>query len=461
MTGTLLDASGRTIEDSQVAELRSALRGELLDCDHPRYDEARQVWNANIDRRPGLIAECAGAADVVECVNFARDNHLVVAVRGGGHNLAGTSVCDGGLLVDTSRMKAVRVDPRSKTARAQPGLRWGEFDRETTAFGLATTGGTNTDTGIAGLSLGGGMGWLGGKYGMVVDNVLSLDIVTADGKLRTANAGENADLYWACRGGGGNFGVVTEFEYRLYDTGLVLGGMAAYPLPAGPEVLRFYRDFIAGKPDELTTGAGVLHLPDGTPAVGVIVCYNGPIDEGERLIRPLREFGKPLMAEIGPTPYTVMQSMTDEALPPRRQYYAKAPFLKELSDGAIDTVLGHAEKAPSPLSVVLLQQKAGRMSRGGEDTAFGQREAPFNLVIIAGWEEPEMAEINIGWVRQFAEDVQPFSTGGEYFNDLGHQDRESQIRAALGKNYDRLVEVKNRYDPTNLFRHNQNIRPTV
>lgn len=458
---TVLNLDGRALAEPDIDALRASLRGPLIRPGDASYDEARKLWNGMIDRHPGLIARCAGAADVIASVNFAREQNLLVSVRGGGHNVPGVSVCDGGLVIDTSQMKGIRVDPARKTARAQAGLRWGEFDRETQAFGLATTGGTNTDTGIAGLSLGGGLGWLGGKHGLVVDNILSVDIVTADGRLRTASATENTDLFWAIRGGGGNFGVVTSFEYQLHPVGPVYGGMIAYPFARAREYLRTYRDFLKSVPDELVTIAGLGTLPDGSKAVLAVLCYNGPADAAEAAIRPLAGFGQPLMAETAPMPYVVMQGLLDELNPPGRRYYGKGPFLRELSDAAIDSSIANFEAVPSPFTAVLIQHKTGAMSRGGEDTSFGQRSALGDMVIFGGWDDPGQDEANIEWVRKVARDVEPSTTGGAYLNDLGSEAEEGaeQIRAAFGANYDRLAKLKAKYDLQNLFRHNQNIRP--
>ncbi len=460
---TVFNLDGSAIDEAAVVQFGTALRGELIRPNDAAYDEARKLWNGMIDRHPGLIAQCVGAADVVAAVNFARENNLLVSVRGGGHNVPGISVCDGGLVIDLSRMKGIRVDQARKVARAEPGLRWGEFDRETQAFGLATTGGTNTDTGIAGLSLGGGMGWLGGKHGMVVDNILSVDIVTADGRLRTASATENPDLYWAIRGGGGNFGVVTSFEYQLHPVGLVFGGMIAYPFAKAGEYLRHYRDFVKTAPDELTSIAALGTLPDGTRAALTVVCYNGPAAEGERLVGRLTAFGAPLMAQVAPMPYAVMQGILDELNPPGRLYYAKGPFLREMNDGVIDATVANFAMVPSPFTAVLFQHKTGAMSRGGADTAFGQRAAPFDMIIFGGWHDPAENEINVAWVRKVAQDAEPATTGGSYLNDLGREADEgsAQIRAAFGEKYERLVQVKTKYDPKNLFRHNQNIHPAV
>ena len=457
MATTIELANQTTIE-----ALRADLRGPVIAPGDAEYDQARKIWNGMIDRRPTMIARVAGAADVVTCVNFARDHDLVLAVRGGAHNVAGNAVCDGGLVVDFSAMKAIRVDPAQRRARAEPGVKWGEFDREVQAFGLATTSGTFSDTGIAGLTLGGGMGWLGGKFGLVSDNVLSFDVVTADGRLRTVSQDEEPDLFWALRGGGGNFGVVTSFEYRLHPVGTLLAGPVFHPIDQAREVLRFYRDFSSAIPDELVTAFAFLTLPDGERAVGIAVVYNGPLDAGEEVIRPVREFGQPIVDQIGPMPYTAVQTMFDPLAPTGRHYYVKAPYLREIQDGAIEALVDSFAEVPSPFSIILLQQKSGAMARGQADqTAFGHREDQFAAILFSGWDDPAQAEANIAWTRRLARDLEPFGSGGEYINELGPQDRPDHIRASFGANYDRLAALKETWDPTNLFRHTQNIKPTV
>jgi FAD/FMN-containing dehydrogenase len=455
--------SSAHIDASLVELLGATHRGQLISPGEPDYDEARQVWNAMIDRHPGLIARPAGAADVVAAVNFARGHDLVLAVRGGGHNMPGTSVCDHGLVIDFSAMKAIRVDPEARTARAEPGVRWGEFDRETQGFGLATTGGTFSDTGIAGLTLGGGIGWLGPKYGLAHDNLVSVDIVTADGRLRRASEDENADLFWAVRGGGGNFGVVTSFEYRLHQVGPLLGGLVAHPFPRARDALQFYREFSADMPDELATAFAFMTHPEAGLAVGIAAVWNGPLDEGEEAIKPLRQFGPPVEDNIGPISYCGVQTMLDEMAPPRRRYYAKAPFVDDFSDEAIDTAVAHFAKVTSPFTMIVIQYMGGEMARGAPDrTAFGHRGARHAFVIFSGWEDNE-SDRHVAWTRQMDAAIRPFGTGGEYVNDLGLETDEGgqKVRDALGANYDRLVQVKNTYDPGNLFRHNQNIRPST
>jgi FAD/FMN-containing dehydrogenase len=449
------------LEEATVAAFKQSLRGQLIAPDDAHYATARQVWNGNIDRRPGLICRPAGVADVIRAVLFARNHNLLVAVRGGAHNVAGTSVCDGGMVIDLSLMQGIRVDPVRRTVRAEGGVKWGAFDRETQAFGLATTGGTIADTGIAGLTLGGGHGWLGYKYGLAADNLTSVDIVTADGTLRIASDTEHPDLFWGVRGGGGNFGVVTSFEYRLHPVGPVLAGVVAHPFAKAKAVLQFYRDFASATHEQLTTYAVPMTAPDGTKVIAIAVCYSGPLDEGERLIAPVRQFGPPLADQIRPMAYTELQSMLDAAYPSGRQYYFKAHFLREIRDEAIDILVDHFGRVPSPLSMLFFQQTGGAMQRG--HTAYAHRDALYNLLLLAQWLDPGESERHVRWIRELWQALRPYATGGVYVNDIGQEADEGadQIRAAYGANYQRLAELKQQYDPGNLFGHNQNIKPAV
>jgi FAD/FMN-containing dehydrogenase len=449
------------LDENVVEEFSKGLRGKLVRPGDDTYDAARKVWNGAIDKRPALIACCAGVADVVGCVNFARDHDLLVSVRGGGHNIAGNAVCDGGLTIDLSKMKGIRVDPARRTARAEPGLKLGEFDRETQAFGLATTMGVNTDTGIAGLTLGGGYGWLAGKYGLTCDNLLAVDIVTADGQLVKASASENEDLFWGVRGGGGNFGVVTSFEYRLHPVGPVLGGMSIYPMAKAREVLRFFHEFSSTVPDELSTFAALLTTPDGDLAVAIAVCYCGSLEEGDKVLSPLRKFGSPVADMIGPMPYVELQSVFDGGFVAQECYYWKTSLIRELRDGSIEAIESYAARKPTPMSAIGIQQLHGAAIRvGATETAFAHRYSHYNLLPVSIWRSPADSEKSIRWVRELWEAMQPFLERDAYGNDMG-EEGEERVRSAYGINYERLVALKNRYDPTNFFRLNQNIRPAV
>ena len=453
-----------------VDQFETGLRGNILSSADEGYDEARKVWNGMIDKRPALIVRCSGVADVISAVRFARDQDLLVSVRGGGHNVAGSAVCDGGLVIDLSLMNGVRVDPIRRTARAQPGATLGDLDHETQAFGFAVPAGIVTTTGIAGLTLGGGFGWLNRKYGLTCDNLLSADVVTAEGHLVKASPEENADLFWGLRGGGGNFGIVTSFEYQMHAVGpTVLAGLIVYPMAKAPEVLRFYRDFVADIPDELTAVPALRLAPPapflpeevhGKPIIAVFVCYCGPVEEGERVLRPLRGFGTPLADVIQPKPFIMHQSMLDPMQPAGRNYYWKSDDLLELTDPAIDTIVAHSEAITSPHTIVPLFQLGGVGSQVAEDaTAYSHRNAAYALNCNASWTEGE-PERHIQWARDFSTAMQPFSAG-VYVNFLGDEGEE-RARAAYGPTkFDRLVSLKNKYDPTNFFRINQNIKPTV
>jgi FAD/FMN-containing dehydrogenase len=464
MEAVTVRANGGTtvmLDEDALENFDNSLRGTLLQPEDAGYDAARQVWNGMIDRRPDLIVSCAGVSDVVNSVNLARGNGLKLAVRGGGHSVAGHCVCDGGLMIDLSPMKSVRVDPAQKTARAEAGAKWIDFDMETQAFGLATTGGTNSDTGIAGLTLGGGLGWLAGKYGLTCDNLLSADVVTADGRFLTASADENADLFWGLRGGGGNFGVVTSFEYQLHEVDIVLAGMLAWPIDRAKELLSFYAEYSPHIPDELNTITIMLTLPDGPPAVATALCYNGPLDEGEEVLRPIREFGPPMVDHVGPMPYLAFQTAMDDSFPVGRQYYWKANFIKEIDEHAIDTSIEYFLKTPSKFTAVGFQQFGNAANRVDPDaTAFSHRDALYDYVMLSGWEDPAEAEANIEWTRALYEDMRPSLHAGIYVNAVDEE--ASDIRSAFrDKTYERLVALKNKYDPTNLFRLNPNIEPTV
>ena len=459
-----------TLDNQALAHLARALRGELIRPGDAAYEGARRVWNGMIDRRPALIVRCAVPEDVIAAVGFARENGLLVAVRGGGHNVAGNATCDGGLVIDLAPMRGVSVDAERRTARAEGGARWGELDAAAAAYGLATTGGAVSTTGIAGLTLGGGVGWLARKHGLTCDNLRAIAIVTADGRLLTANEREHADLFWAVRGGGGNFGVVTAFEYRLHPLTTVLGGMVLHPIERAGEALRFFRAFAANAPEELSTlfyffvAAPVTFLPPelhNRPLAGLAVCYAGDPVEGEEVVRPLRQFGPPLVDEIRPMPYTEMQRLIDAGSPPGLRNYWKAGFLRGLDDEAIAAIAAHLARAGTPGPFLEVFQFNGAVNRVAPDaTAFAHRAAQFDLTIGAKWTDPAADTRQIGWVRDCYTALEPFTTGGVYVNYLGNEGEE-RVRAAYGANYDRLAAIKASYDPDNLFRLNQNITPAL
>jgi FAD/FMN-containing dehydrogenase len=445
-----------------IQGFRSDFRGQVIASSDTGYDEARRVWNAMIDKRPALVVRPRGAADVITAVRFAREHQLPLAVRGGAHNVSGKATCDDGLVIDFSSMKGIRVDPASRTVRAEPGLKWFEFDRETQAFGLATTGGTVGDTGIAGLTLGGGFGWLGGTLGMTVDNVLSADVVLAKGDLVRASATENPDLFWAIRGGGGNFGVVTSFEYRLHPIGpMIVGGMVVHPFPAARDVLRFYADVVRDAPDALTVAAALLTAPDGNKACGLVAAYIGPVEEGEKAVRPIKQFGSPVMDIMGPIPYVGQQSLLEQAMPPGFLNYHKADFVREVSGGLIDAMVDGFTRVPSAQSSALLFPIHGAASRIAPDaTAFPHRKG-LHAGVYSLWTNPAENATHIGWVRETLDGMRPFIEGVVYVNELGEEDMETRVQQAYGLNYARLAALKSKYDPDNVFRLNANIKPAA
>jgi FAD/FMN-containing dehydrogenase len=459
------------LEGTDLEKLAEAFRGELLLPASPGYDTARRIWNGAIDRHPACIAHCTGVADVVAAVQFARERDLVVAVRSGGHGVGGHAVCDAGVVIDLSAMKGIRVDVQARTARAQAGVLWGELDRETQLHGLATVGGIVTHTGIAGLTLGGGIGWLMRKYGATVDNLLSVDLVTADGDLLTASADENQELFWGVRGGGGNFGIVTSFEYSLHPVGpMVLAGPVFHALEDATEVLRFYREFAAAAPDELTTifelnlAQPLPFLPadvHGKPIVWVGACYAGPPQEGIDVVRPLKGFGNPIVDLLEPKPYLALQSSFDPFVPHGWHRYWKSVELPSLSDDAIDTLVEHASAQTSPKSYCIVFQLGGALARVGRDeTAFTQRDAAYNVNINAVWtpEDPD-AEGHIRWACDYFAALQPHARDRVYLNFLGDEGSD-RVRQAFGAStYDRLAKLKAKHDPDNFFRLNQNVRP--
>jgi hypothetical protein len=453
------DGGDSILAEATVSDFAANLRGPLLRPGDGGYDESRKVWNGMIDRRPALIAKCAGAADVMAAVRFAREHNLVFSIKGGGHNVTGNAVCEGGLVIDPSCMRSIRVDPVSLTVRSESGVLGAEIDRETQAFGLSTPVGSVSSTGISGLTLGGGQSWLASKHGLAIDNLLSVDIVTADGKLRTASAREHEDLFWGVRGAGHNFGVVTSFKYRLHPVGPVLGGMVIHPLSQAVEALRFYRDFTASQPDELQTWAGLLTLPDGNQVLAIVPCYVGSLAEGERLLAPLRRFGSPVADTIAPLAYVAMQQIFDPAFPPGRLNYWKSALAGRLTDELIEASVEYAREVPSPHTPILFIEMHGAYSRVGKtDTAYYHRDLQYDLIALSMWTDPADTQRNIDWTRGLYAAWEPHLARAAYVNDLGDEG-EDRARSAYSNNYERLVALKNKYDPTNLFRLNQNIRP--
>ncbi|MEW6471813.1 MAG: FAD-binding oxidoreductase [Actinomycetota bacterium] len=455
------DGADTGLKSEALDTLAAGLRGPLLTPEVDGYDSARLVWNGMIDRRPALIGRCTGTGDVKLCVDFAREHDLLVSVKGGGHNFAGKSVCEGGFMIDLSLMSSTHVDAGRLRAVAGAGTKWGAFDHETQAFGLATTGGTNTDTGIAGLTLGGGIGWLAGRYGLTCDNLTAANVVLADGRIVTASAAENEDLFWGLRGGSGNFGIVTSFEYQLHPVNGVLAGPVFHPFSAAADVLRFYREFVKGIPDELVTAAGLLHTPEGMPVAGMIGCWNGPFDTGERVLRPMREFGSPLADEIQPMPYAAIQSALDPAFPVGGRYYLKGSLMAELPDDAIATLVDHYARVPSPGTLVVLQQVGNAANRvDPAATAFSHRNARWDLVIIPAWSDPSDDERHIRWARELHDAMEPFSLRALYVNAVGDEDMAAEVRSSYrAETFERLSALKAKYDPTNFFRLNPNIPP--
>jgi len=448
----------------------SGFKGPIFRPDDEGYDEARSIFNAMIDRRPAIIARCTDADDVVMLVTLARENHMPISVYGGGHGVTGSAVVDAGICADMRGMKGIDVDPEARTVRAEAGLTWGEVDAATQEHGLAVTGGRVSDTGIAGLTLGSGSGWLERKLGFVCDNLIRAEVVTADGRKVVASDEENPDLFWGLRGGGGNFGIVTAFHLRLHPIGpIVLGGMLIWPAAMAGDLVRFYRDFMTTAPDELGSALAFITAPPapfvpepvrGQPVVGIIVCYAGPVEEGEEVIRPLREFGPPGVDIVQPMPYVAVQRMIDEGNPKGLQNYWTADFLVDLPDEAIDTLVEHATKPVSPLTQILLVPGGGAPSRVDNDaTAFGQREAPWNTHFLSIWPDPADNEKNIAYTRAIATAMKPWTTGRAYLNFIGDEGL-GRVEAAFGpERYARLQALKATWDPENLFRHNQNIPP--
>lgn len=446
-----------------IAELAPTFTGQLLQPADAGYNEARCVHNGLVDKRPALIARCLGTADVADAVKLARTLNLEVAVRGGGHNVAGRGTIDEGLMIDLSLMKGIHVDPKARTARAQGGVLWKEFNRETQLHGLATTGGVVGTTGLAGLTLGGGLGWLMPKYGLALDNLRSAEMIMADGSVCRANADENADLFWAIRGGGGNFGIAAWLEYALHSVGpVVAGGLVAHPLQNGAAALRFFRDTCATLPDEMMLVAGLLTAPDGSGAklTGLVAGHCGSLADGEAAIRPLKAFGPPVMDAMGPIPYCALNALFDPGLPKGALNYWKSQFLTDLSDDCIATMLEHFAAAPSPMSQIVIEHFHGAASRVPvPDTACAMRITGFNVVLISQWTDPRDTEKNVTWCRDFYAALAPYLATFRYLNYLDHDDGNELAANAYGPNYSRLRDLKTKYDPENFFHTNVNIRP--
>ncbi|WP_332698918.1 FAD-binding oxidoreductase [Bosea sp. (in: a-proteobacteria)] len=468
---TTLTAGQARIAASDIEALASQLRGSVLGEKDAGYDEARAIWNGMVDRRPGLIIRCAGTGDVVNAVRFARDNALLVSVRGGGHGIAGNAVCDGGLMIDLSQMKAVRVDAATQRARVEPGATLADVDRETQAHGLVVPTGINSTTGIAGLTLGGGFGWLTRKFGLTLDNLEAVEVVTADGELRRASQTENPELFWALRGGGGNFGVVTAFEFRLHKLGNeVLSGLVVHPLSAAETVLKAYRQALEVSPDELTCWAVMRQAPPlpflpaewhGKEVLILAMCWCGDMAEGEKATARLRSIGKPIVDVVSPHPFTAWQQAFDPLLAPGARNYWKSHDFAELSDATIGLLTGAVGRLPGPECEVFIAHVGGAAGRVAADaTAFPQRSSHFVMNVHARWREKSDDQSCIGWARQLFEAAKPYSVGTAYINFMPADETE-RVREAYGASYQRLAELKRRYDPSNLFRMNQNVAPTA
>jgi FAD/FMN-containing dehydrogenase len=461
-----LDGRELTLGQDEVEGLRGRLRGSLVSPVSPDYENVRQIWNAMIDRRPGLIVRCAGAADVLHAVRFARDHGLLTAVRGGGHNIAGSALCEGGLVIDLAPMRSVRIDPWGRTAEVEPGATLGDFDREAQAFGLATPLGINSTTGVAGLTLGGGFGWLSRRYGMTIDNLIGADVVTAAGELVRAGEQENPDLFWGIRGGGGNLGVVTSFRFRLHEVGPeVFAGLVVHPYERAGELLRRYRELAAAAPDEFALWVVLRKAPPlpflppdihGKEVVVFAFCHTGGPGAGQRAVAPLMALGEPHGAHLGPTPLVAWQTAFDPLLTPGARNYWKSHNFNALSDEAIDLTVGYAGRLPTPQCEIFVGQVGGAINRvPPEATAYPHRDAEFVMNVHTRWDDPAEDRRCVAWAREFFEATAPHAAGGVYVNFIPED--EEQVRAAYGRNYDRLAELKRKYDPQNLFRVNQNV----
>jgi FAD/FMN-containing dehydrogenase len=466
-----LDQSDRPLDRHHVDGLAAQLSGRVLEPSDAGYDEARTIWNAMIDRRPGLIARCANTADVLHAVRFAAEHGLLTSVRGGGHNIAGLAVCDDGFMIDLSGMKGVRIDPGTRTATVEPGVTLGELDRAAQAHGLATPLGINSTTGVAGLTLGGGFGWISRRYGLTIDNLRAADVVTASCEQRRASATDDADLFWGIRGGGGNFGVATSFELQLHPLGPnVLAGLVVHPLSDARDVLNQYRTFVASAPEALTCWVVLRKAPPlpflpesahGREMLALACVYAGDIAEGERVLEPLRRVGRPLADVIGPTPFVNFQTAFDPLLTPGARNYWKSHSFRALTDGALDVLVDYASRLPTAATEIFIGSLGGAInSVPADSTAYGVRDAEFIVNVHGRWEQAADDEPGIAWSRELFNALTPHATGSVYVNFLS-EDEQTRVRSAYGRNYDRLVELKARYDPENLFRMNQNIAPAT
>lgn len=466
-----LDGDSTTISEGALEKFISGIRGEVLLKDHPQYEEVRKIWNGMIDKKPALIVRCLGAADVTDCINLARENNLLTSVRGGGHNIAGNAVCEAGLMIDLSLMKSVVIDPDKKTANVAPGCCLGEVDHEAQRFGQIVPAGIVTTTGAAGLTLGGGFGWTTRKFALTCDNVISYDVVTSRGDFIKVNQNQNPELFWGLKGGGGNFGIVTNFEYTLQDLGPeVAAGLCFYPFEYARDVLNFFKDYSKEVPNEVTMICVLRCVPDapvfpeseiGKPMAVLGYCYSGPVEDGLKHAKPIGEIAKPYANMIQPMRFTDLQSLLDAGQPKGKKYYWKAENLKPLTDECIDTLIENVSKITSPTTLVPLFQMRGAISDIGEnDTAYSHRDAAIALNINASWDDPAEEKTHIGWTRKFWKSLQPFSTGGGYINFQSNDEGDERVQSTYGaEKLKRLTDLKNEYDPDNLFRLNQNIKP--
>ena len=459
---TLTPVDPARLDEDRLAIFVAGFSGEVLRPEQSGYETARRVHNGLIDKRPALIARCRGTADIVDAVTFGRASGLEISIRGGGHNVAGRAVTEGGLMIDLSSMKGIHVDPAARTVRAQGGVTWGEFNRETAVHGLATTGGAVSTTGIAGLTLGGGLGWLMGKFGLAADNLLSVELVTAAGEVLNVSAEEHADLFWALRGGGGNFGVAASLEYRLHPLTTIYGGVVVHPYAAARDALRFYRDFAASTPDDLTVFAVLAFMPDeADPSFVFALCHAGSPEQAEADARPLIEYGTPTLVQLGTMPYPAINTLFDEGNPWGGLNYWKSNFMGALGDDAIEAIVNSFRSCSSPLASVVLEHFHGTVSRiDVSTTAVPHRGPGFNYVLASVWLDSQASDANVAWTRQTYAAVEPHFHDGRWVNYLGDDETTQRVRDAYGPHYARLVDVKRKYDPDNLFRLNHNI-PTA